>query len=120
MDIIIFGRLPDLNKCVKAAYAWRGGFNKLKKDVETEIRWQITSRHNHCKFNNPVHITYSWYEPNRKRDKDNICFAKKFINDALVSLQILQDDGWNNIDSFTDVFLIDKKKPRVEITIKEI
>ena len=120
MEMEILGRLPDLNQCIQAANAWRGGFNSLKKNAQAEIRWQIMSRYKFVSFDNLVHITYKWHEPNKKRDKDNICFAKKFINDALVNLGILQDDGWDNIDSFTDVFLIDSKRPRVEIEIKEI
>lgn len=68
----------------------------------------------------PVKISYVWYEPNKKRDKDNIAFAKKFIQDALVELGVLKNDGWANIVGFTDEFKISKDNPRVEVTIKEL
>jgi Holliday junction resolvase RusA-like endonuclease len=120
MIIVLNGRLPDLNQALKSAYSWRGGFGSLKKETEYNIKWQImTAKPFEC-FDKKVHITYKWYELNRLRDKDNIAFAKKFINDALVSLKILHDDGWKHVDGFTDLFFVDKKNPRIEITIKEV
>ena len=52
--------------------------------------------------------------------KDNIAFAKKFIQDALVKSRVLKNDGWNDIDGFSDDFRVDKKRPRVEVRIEEI
>jgi Holliday junction resolvase RusA-like endonuclease len=62
-------------------------------------------------------MEYTWYEPNRKRDKDNIAFAKKFCQDALVKSGTLANDGWAEIDGFTDTFEVDKRRPRVEVKI---
>lgn len=69
---------------------------------------------------NPVSLKFSWFEPNKKRDKDNIASAKKFILDALVKCNILKNDGWKEIESFEDVFFIDKDNPRVEVDILEM
>ena len=68
----------------------------------------------------PVYITYKWYEPNKKRDLDNIAFAKKFVQDALVTNGILENDGWANIVGFCDEFYVDKENPRVEVEIMEV
>ena len=51
-------------------------------------------------------------------DKDNIAFAKKFIQDSLVHAGVLANDGWNQIEGFTDDFAVDPKNPRVEVTIE--
>ena len=64
-------------------------------------------------------IHYLWIEPSRRRDKDNVAFAKKFIQDALVEGGVLRNDGWAEIEHFTDDFAVDPKNPRVEVTIEE-
>ena len=68
----------------------------------------------------PVSMHYRWVEKDRRRDKDNISsFGRKVIQDALVEMGALQNDGWNNIHSFSDEFTVDKKYPRIEIEIEE-
>lgn len=60
-----------------------------------------------------MYIRYRWIEKDRRRDKDNISFAKKFIQDALIDAQILPDDGWKWIEGFEDHFAVDRKNPRM-------
>lgn len=66
-------------------------------------------------------MRYTWVERDRKRDKDNISsFGRKIIQDAMVKdLRVLRNDGWANIEGFSDRFLVDKSCPRVEIEILE-
>ena len=40
--------------------------------------------------------------------------------DGLVGSGVLQGDGWNNIDGFSDTFEVDKENPRVEVRIIEV
>ena len=69
----------------------------------------------------PVQIKYCFYEPNRKRDLDNISgVAHKFIQDALVKCKVIENDGWNNITGFSDHFYVDRQNPRIEVTIIEV
>lgn len=79
----------------------------------------------HClknvRINKPVFMQYTWYEPNRRRDKSNISsFGRKVIEDALVGFGVLQDDGWDYVVGFSDRFEVDKEKPRIEVLIREI
>jgi Holliday junction resolvase RusA-like endonuclease len=68
-----------------------------------------------------VYMTYTWYEPNQRRDLDNISsFGRKVIQDALVKSKILQNDGWKNISGFQDRFFVDKKNPRIVVEIEEL
>ena len=65
-------------------------------------------------------MRYLWVEKNRRRDKDNISsFGRKVIQDALVKMGVLRNDGWENIEGFSDNFAVDKGKPRIEIEIEE-
>ncbi|GHU57537.1 hypothetical protein AGMMS49975_23280 [Clostridia bacterium] len=68
----------------------------------------------------PVTLDYLWVEKNRKRDKDNIAFAHKFIQDALVKSGKLINDGWAGVAGFSHRFTLDKKYPRVEVEITEV
>lgn len=69
----------------------------------------------------PVYMHYIWYEPNRRRDKDNVSgYGRKIIQDALVKGGYLRNDGWNEIAGFSDDFCVDKKNPRIEVYIDEV
>ena len=67
-----------------------------------------------------VELQFNWYEKNKRRDLDNVAFAKKFILDALQDLSVIENDGWKNIAGFEDKFFIDKTNPRVEVVLKEV
>ena len=68
----------------------------------------------------PVMIHYSFYEPDKRRDLDNIAaVAHKFIQDALVKCRVIENDGWQYIKGFSDEFRVDKHNPRIEVTLIE-
>ena len=116
--IIIPGTLPGLNEYMNAERGNRYQAAKMKRQSEDKIVMCIWEQAPGVKFTGPVHITYTWYEANQRRDKDNIAFAKKFIQDALVKAGVLGNDGWQEIVSFSDEFRVDKDNPRVEVVIK--
>lgn len=115
--LVITGKLPSLNEYSNAERRHRQGGARMKKQVESEIGWQIKKQLRGVKYSKPVYIAYKWIEPNRYRDKDNIAFAKKFIQDALVRNGVLKNDGWNEVSGFSDSFDVDKKNPRIEVVI---
>jgi len=66
--------------------------------------------------NKPANLRFDWYAADKRTDKDNIAFQKKFIFDGFIKAQLLTNDGWAEIGDWEDHFFIDKEKPRVEIT----
>lgn len=56
------------------------------------------------RIKNPVKVNFLWIEENGKRDLDNICFAKKFILDALVRAGVIENDNRKHIVGFIDNF----------------
>jgi Holliday junction resolvase RusA-like endonuclease len=119
----IKGRLNGLNDYTKACRSNRYAGAKMKEKNEDIVK--IAAWHNSVNgivvsFTGKVHITYKWYEQNKRRDLDNIAFAKKFIQDALVDMCVLKGDGWQHIVGFTDEFYIDKDNPRIEVIIREV
>ena len=117
MIFTIEGRLPGLNEYTDACRSNKFAAAKMKKELEEMIMWQIPAL---AKFENKVWLFFFWVEQDRRRDKDNIAFAKKFILDALVKKGVLANDGWTNISGFTDGFKVDPKRPRVSVEIKEV
>jgi len=116
--IIIPGTLPGLNDYIDAERSNKYQAAKLKRQTEEMIVMCIWEQMPGIEISEPVHIVYHWYEPNRRRDKDNVAFAKKFIQDALVKAGVLANDGWQEIVSFEDKFGVDKNNPRVEVIIE--
>lgn len=119
----IKGTLPGLNNYLKAERSFNkkhSSGNDMKQQyqmlISNAIRLQLKRLH----INVPVHISYTFYEPNMKRDLDNIAgVAHKFIQDSLVKCKVLDNDGWNNIRGFSDQFLVDRYNPRIEVLIVE-
>lgn len=118
--LTIPGRLPGLNEYVNAERSHRQKAAALKRDVQRRIALEIRSQLKGVRFSGPVFMDYTWIEPDRRRDKDNVAFARKFIQDALVHCGVLQNDGWTDVAGFTDCFLVDKENPRVEIRITTV
>lgn len=88
----------------------------MKADVEEQIGIYISRL---PRFERPVKIAFKWTEGNKRRDLDGICFAKKFILDALVKYGVLSDDNRKCVTSFTDSFSYGKET-YVEIEIEEV
>lgn len=119
--LTILGRLDGLNEYTAAnrTNPHKGG--KMKKDNEDTVIWAIRQQLRGLHISNPVILKYDFYEPNKKRDLDNISsFAHKVIQDSLVKTGVLKNDGWNEITGFLDQFYCDNERPRIEVTIVEV
>ncbi len=116
--LIIKGRLDNLNDYTKACRSnkFAGAGCKAKNElIITEfIEEQLTGVH----FIGKTYLHFRWIEPNRNRDLDNVCFAKKFILDALVRNKVIETDGWRGVWGFTDEFDVDADDPRIEVVIE--
>ena len=113
----IKGTLAGLNEYIAAERANRYAGAALKKRCEAVVMHSARQLGS-TRFERPVRMVYRWYEPNRRRDKDNIsAFGRKVIQDALVRAGVLVNDGWSQIDGFSDEFYVDKKAPRIEVQI---
>ena len=119
MKIVIKGEFPGLNEFIHANRVRRGnwsGGNEMKRRDQNMIAYQLPKWHT----DKPVRIEYTFFCPNRKKDKDNISgYFHKIFQDALVQRKVLNGDGWNHITGFSDDFHVDRKNPRIEIEIKE-
>lgn len=119
--LIIPGTLPNLNDYIAAERANRHKGANMKRDNGNIVAVAIRQCLRCVRIENPVYMEYTWYEPNKRRDKDNVSsFGRKVIQDALVQCGVLKNDGWKEVVGFSDRFEVDKDNPRIEVLIKEI
>ena len=124
----IDGTLPNLNDYLQAerqvirtakSYTTRG--NEMKQFQQNHIVLILRGQLKGLKIDKAIFITYRFFEPNKRRDLDNIsAFAHKVIQDALVKSGIIRNDGWKEIVGFVDTFAVDKERPRIEVILQEV
>lgn len=115
--LTIPGRFPGLNEYIKAERSNRFFAAEIKKTHSDMVYFYAISQLKNVKILEPVRINFHWFEPNKRRDLDNIAFGKKFILDGLVKSGVLSDDGQKNIRGLSDYFSVDKENPRIEVEI---
>lgn len=120
--LVVDGRLPGLNEYSAAERSRRGAqiAARIKRDTQELISWYIKAQLPGLHITHPVWLRYTWVEPNRRRDRDNIAFAHKFVQDALVQMGVLQGDGWKHILGHSDAYAVDRDRPRVEVELVEV
>lgn len=110
-----------MNDFIAAYCSNRYRANKLKADNQELVYYNIKSQLRKAHFDKPVRVLFEFYEPNGKRDVDNIAgFAHKVIFDALVQAKVIEDDAQKYVYGFTDSFFVDRKNPRIVVTIWEV
>jgi Holliday junction resolvase RusA-like endonuclease len=116
IKLIIDGKLSGLNEYINACRVNRYKGAQMKKQEQERCMWHIKTQIPK-KLKTPLKLSFLWLEPNMKRDLDNICFAKKFILDALVQTGKIPNDGWRDVQGFEDHFGVDPDNPRIEVDI---
>ena len=119
--LVIPGKIHNLNDYIKAERTNRYEGAKMKAQDGEYISVFVRHCLNNIKIKKPVFMEYTWYEPNRRRDKSNISgYGRKVIEDFLVDCGVLGDDGWDYVVGFSDRFKVDRGNPRIEVLIKEV
>lgn len=117
--LIIPGRFPSLNDYIAAERKNRHIAAKMKRE-ETKRVADIAANSDMPTFEKPVHVYFTWVEPNRRRDVDNVAFAHKFILDGLVEAGVLKGDSRKYVTGFYDYFgKTDKDNPHVSVLITD-
>lgn len=100
-------RLPGLNEYTAANRGNKYAGASLKSSAEALILHSIRQ----CVVREtkplqpPVIVKFTWYEKTKRRDKDNVAFAKKFILDAMQKAGILANDNNAYVAGFADSFV---------------
>jgi len=118
--LVIPCALPGLNEYIAAERRSKYAAAGMKRRAEAIVAAAARTQLKGVRLTRPVVMDYVWVEKNRRRDRDNVAFARKFVQDALVGCGVLQGDGWKEIAGFTDAFAVDRERPRVEVTLREV
>lgn len=113
----VSGRLPGYNE-LKARCWQEAARRKAEAMREVQLAAMIARIR---PVRSQVTVTISCYEPNARRDVDNVTSgAGKVILDALQESGILQGDGRKYVAQVAyPPVAVDRKNPRVEISIEE-
>lgn len=109
-------RLPSLNE-----YLNKCKFNKhmaaqFKMIHDRRIYDEIKIQLHDLKITKPVKLHITWIEENRRRDVDNVYSAVKYIQDALVKAEVLQNDNSKHVvDVDNQIIYADTSEVIVEI-----
>jgi len=116
MKFEIPGRLPGLNEIIDAAKQGKGNYQpyaRMKEEYTTMVAWLAKKLPTYER----VALIITWYEPNSRRDPDNIMAGQKFILDGMVAAGTIPNDSQKHIKGIVHRFKVDRKDPRVEVEI---
>ena len=122
--VVVEGEFASLNEFIYANRIGKGKWNKgnqMKQHDQGIIEGYIHEQLHKVHIDKPVSLQYTYYCKNKKKDKDNISgYFHKVFQDALVHCGIIHNDSWHYIVGFSDEFLIDGRRPRIEVIIQEV
>ena len=116
MIIKIDMKLPSANEYIDVCRTNKYKAANFKREIEQNLALFLKRI---PRFEKPVTIHFHWVEGNKRRDYDNVAFAKKFILDALVKLGKLKDDNRKCVTAFKDTFSYGDKH-KVILDIQEV
>jgi len=97
-------------------------YNTEKTKNEKLIRQCLAKQKmDKVRIEKPIAIHYMIYAKDKKHDRQNLgsCLDKCFC-DAMQTMKILHNDGWNDIVEIRFDYGVDSKNPRAEILITEL
>ena len=113
-------RLPGLNEYIDACRGNKYAGANMKRQSQDDCIIFIKATFKGRKIKQSAGFVFHWYEPNKKRDKDNVSsFGRKVFMDAIQAAGVIENDGWGQVEYLTDKFHIDKNNPRLEVEVIE-
>jgi Holliday junction resolvase RusA-like endonuclease len=107
--------LPTLNEYISG--------ERANKYIGAKIKREATNKcvpfFNGVKFKTPIELEILWVVKDRRKDYDNIAFAKKFILDAMVKAGAIPNDGQKYVSGTRGEHVVVGEKECVLIKIYE-
>ena len=116
MKFEIPGRLPGFNDIIDAAKRNPHEYARMKETYTAMVAWLAKKLPSYEK----VALVITWYEPDHRRDPDNIMAGQKFILDGLVAAGTIPNDSQKYVRGIMHRFEVDRQNPRVEVEIVDV
>lgn len=116
MKFEIPGRLPGLNEIIDAAKRNPHEYARMKETCTAMVAWLAKKLPRFEK----VALVITWYEPDQRRDFDNIMAGQKFILDGMVQAGTIPNDSQKYVRGIMHRFEVDRQNPRVEVEIVDV
>ena len=100
------GDMPDLNDVLDRTKKHWSFYSMDKRKWTNAVAWGCQAQ-GVMPMMGPIHIHCVWRCKNRRKDPDNISFAKKYIIDGLSAASVIQNDGWEHVLGFSDRFIVE-------------
>ena len=118
-QLVIDGLMKGLNDwrdvIHRSPHAGNDMAHSAKKRITALAREQRLPR-----FEGPVVVTFDWYEPNLRRDLDNVAgTGQKWVLDGLVAAGVLPDDNMRHVVGLQHWAHIDPMEPGAIVTITD-
>lgn len=110
-------KFPSLNEYTRANRNNKYDGGRMKKTVENDIGHFINRL---PVFKKPIKLHLHWIEGNKRRDLDNIMYAVKFINDAMVKAGKIEDDDADHVTAILSSVGYEKGVWKVILEIEEV
>ena len=114
-SLTIAGTLPAFNDVIRESKAHFANYSKDKKRHTHKIAWLCRSQRLQP-FEERSQFLFIWHAPDKRKDPDNIAFAKKYILDGFVAAGLMKD-GWSGVGGLADDFHVDRANPRILVVI---
>ena len=116
MKLIIKGALPGRNEAENAARThWSKG-RDFKRTWTEYVAYQVIGQAS-APFEGLAKASVTFYEPNRKRDQDNVISGLKYICDGLVKAGMLKGDSPRYLRFESVRVEYDRDNPRIEVEL---
>ena len=117
--LVIDGTMKGLNDwrdaIQRSPHAGNDMARAAKKRVAALAREQRVPR-----FERPVVVIFDWYEPNKRRDLDNVAgTGQKWVLDGLVAADVLPDDNADHVVGIQHWLHFDTLEPGAIVTITD-
>ncbi len=116
MKFEIPGSLPGMNEIIEAAKRNPHEYARMKETYTAMVAWLAKKPPSYEK----VALVITWFEPDRRRDPDNIMAGQKFILDGMVAAGTIPNDSQKHIKGIVHRFEVDRQNPRVEVEIVDM
>lgn len=112
------GRLPGINEIVGANRYNRYAGASQKKEVQARLASSWRFMTGGRRFTRHATVWVRFYEPDNRRDDDNVFGGLKFILDTLQKMGVIKNDSPRYVHVLPERFT-DRENPRVEVEIEE-